>query len=112
MMNRSVLELFLMGAFNRSKAKQTEVEAKVRADRCLLDGVLVDGVPVPCDRKPRSRGVCNHHREAFYTERDHLETLELRAKFEAEQVREGLILLPNELVKIKRKARSVFKSVG
>ncbi len=55
--DKSVLELHLMGAFNRTKAKHAEVEAKVNANRCLCDGIEIDGVQVPCNRPPRSR-VC------------------------------------------------------
>jgi len=101
-MNRSVLELHLMGAFDRTRAKQAEVEAKVAAGQCLIDG---------CTCKPRSRGLCDHHRMLFYYELRHLETPEERAKFEADQVRDGKILLPGESVKTKRRARSPFTKV-
>ncbi len=101
-----------MGAFNRTKAKNAEVEAKVNANRCLCDGIEIDGVKVPCNRPPRSRGLCSHHRDIFYYEMSKQPTLEKRAKFEAAQVREGLILLPGEVVAAKRKHRSPFQQVG
>jgi hypothetical protein len=48
----------------------------------------------------------------FYYELRHLDTPEERAKFEADQVRDGKILLPGESVKTKRRARSPFTKVG
>jgi hypothetical protein len=102
-MNRSVLELYLMGAYNRSKIKQKEVEAKVVAGQCLTP---------ECKEKPKSRGLCDSCRNARYYEIECQESDKDKAKYEAQLVAEGLMLLTGEQVKIKRAARSPLRKLG
>jgi hypothetical protein len=103
MMNRSVLELYLMGAYNRSKVKQKEVETKVLAGQCLTP---------ECNHKPKSRGLCDACRNARYYEIEVQETDAAKAKYESQLVAEGLMLMPGEQVKIKRAGRSPLRKLG
>lgn len=102
-MQRSLAELYLMRALAMKRSRQKEVDEKVAQGICILPG---------CTDPIRSRGLCATHRQAYRNQLLAKETPEDRANFENDNVKEGLVLLPGELVRIKRKATSPFASAG
>ena len=84
-----------MQALTMKRKNLQRLEQRVRDGLCLAEG---------CEEKCVSRGLCDAHRQEWYTDLRSYDTEEKRMQFEENSIREGLILASGEQRKWRRKS--------
>jgi hypothetical protein len=86
-MLNSYARLYLMRSLAMKRKNVAKLEERVRAGKCILDA---------CDGKVQSRGLCDKHRQRWYTEFRNQPSQEDRIRFEERSIQLGLILPSGE----------------
>ncbi len=98
-MESSLAKKYLIEALSMSNKIKKSVRERVKSGKCLICN---------CDQPIEGRGLCRVHRNQFYNQLRSIQSKEQQLEFEANCIRDGLILPAGKQIGIKKEDGNPF----